>query len=512
MPAMPRTTQAVLGIDVGTTAVKAMLVGGDGSVLADAEVEQPVSIPRPGWAEQRPDMWWRNTALAVRKALRLAERNGYRIEVAAVGLSGQMHSSVFLDGDGEVIRPALLWNDARTAPQRRYITDRLGLRRLHDTVGNLPLEGFTAPKLLWLKQNEPDNYARLRALLLPKDYIRYRLSGDYATESSDAAGTLFYDVRRRVWSKPMLDALDADMGILPRVVESTEISGVVTPGAADELGIASGVPIVGGGADNAAGAVGCGVVREGVMQASIGTSGAVVLPVSEPYVAADMSLHTFCHCAPGLWYLMGVVLSAGSALRWLRDTVAPDMSYDALTAEAGRVAPGSDGLLFLPYLSGERTPHNDANARGVFFGLSLAHGRGHLTRAVIEGVCFAMRDSLEIMRAQGGLPSEARAIGGGARSRLWLQTLANVFGLPIATARPAGGAAYGAALLAAVGIGMFGSIDDAARTCIKPGTSVEPDASSVAQYDEMYDAYRQLYPALRDNFAALAGITAGRRQ
>ena len=509
---MPYSTQAVLGIDVGTTAVKAILVGADGAALADAEVEQPVSVPRPGWSEQHPDMWWRNTTLATRKALQLAERNGYRIELAAIGLSGQMHSSVFLDVDGEIIRPALLWNDVRTTPQRRQITDKLGLQGLHSVVGNLPLEGFTAPKLLWLRQNEPDNYARLRMLLLPKDYIRYRLSNDYATEPSDAAGTLLYDVRRRIWSKPALDALDTCADILPRIVESTEVSGVVAPDAADELGIAPGIPIVGGGADNAAGAVGCGVVSEGVMQASIGTSGAVVLPVREPYVAADMSLHTFCHCAPGMWYLMGVVLSAGSALRWLRDIVAAGAPYRTLTAEAERVAPGSDGLLFLPYLSGERTPHNDANARGVFFGLSLAHGRGHLTRAILEGVCFAMRDSLEIMRQQGGLPSEVRAIGGGARSRLWLQTLANVFGLPIATTQPAGGAAYGAALLAAVGIGMFGSIDDAAQTCIKSGASIEPNQALVARYDEMYSAYRQLYPALRDNFTALAGIVAGQRQ
>ena len=396
--------------------------------------------------------------------------------------------------------------------QRYHITDTVGLPGLRSTVGNLPLEGFTAPKLLWLKQNEPDNYARLRVLLLPKDYIRYRLSGEYATEPSDAAGTLLFDIRHRRWSQPILQALEVDAGILPRVVESTEISGVVTTAAASELGIHAGIPIVGGGADNAAGAVGCGATDSSVMQVSIGTSGAVVLPSNEPHVAEDMNLHTFCHCAPNLWYLMGVIISAGSALRWMRDTFAPEASYDSLTAEAEQITPGSDGLLFLPYLSGERTPHNDSNARGVFVGLSLAHGRGHLTRAVVEGVCFAMRDSLELMRQQGVSPSEVRAIGGGARSRMWLQTLANVFGLPLATVQPAGGAALGAALLAAVGCGMFSSIQDAVQSCIKTGSAVEPEANLTTVYDELYDAYRQLYPALKSSFATLADINARQRQ
>ena len=508
---MAHSSQAVLGIDVGTTAVKAMLLSADGVVLAETEVEQPIDVPRPGWTEQHPDMWWRNTVLAVRNTLQLADQGGHRVELAAIGLSGQMHSSVFLDADGEVIRPALLWNDARTTPQRHHITDVLGLLGLYSTVGNLPLEGFTAPKLLWLKQNEPDNYARLSTLLLPKDYIRYRISADYATEPSDAAGTLLFDIRRRLWSEPMLRALEVDAGILPRVVESTEISGVVSPAAASELGIHAGVPIVGGGADNAAGAVGCGATDTSVMQVSIGTSGAVVLPANEPHVAEDMNLHTFCHCAPNLWYLMGVIISAGSALRWLRDTIAPEASYDSLIAEADQVAPGSDGLLFLPYLSGERTPHNDSNARGVFVGLSLAHGRGHLTRSIVEGVCFAMRDSLDLMRRQGVSPSEVRAIGGGARSRTWLQTLANVFGLPLATVQPAGGAALGAALLAAVGCGMFSSIEDAARSCIKTDNAVEPATNLAETYGELYNAYRQLYPALKSSFTTLADINTRQR-
>ena len=503
--------KAVLGIDVGTTAVKAMLVGSDGVVLAESEVEHPVSVPRPGWSEQNPEMWWRSTVLAVRKVLQSADGNGRRAEIAAIGLSGQMHSSVFLDGDGDVIRPALLWNDVRTTAQCRYILDKVGTDGLRNTVGNLPLEGFTAPKLLWLRENEPDNYSRLRTLLLPKDYIRYRMSGDCATEPSDAAGTLLYDVRRRVWSEPVLHALEMDADILPNVVESSEVSGVATVEAAGELGIPSGVPIVGGGADNAAGAVGCGATDSSIMQVSIGTSGAVVLPASEPHVAQDMNLHTFCHAAPNMWYLMGVILSAGSTLRWLRDTVAGGRAYDSLTADAEKVPAGSDGLIFLPYLTGERTPHNDANARGVFFGLSFAHDLGHLMRAVVEGVCFAMRDSLELMKLQGVSPSEVRAIGGGARSRMWLQTLSDVFDLPISTVQPSGGAAYGAALLAAVGCGMFASIGEAVQSCISTESAVEPNTELSAAYEELYGTYRRLYPALKDEFASLADFTVRQR-
>lgn len=503
--------KAVLGIDVGTTAVKAMLVGSDGNVLSESEIEHPVSVPRPGWSEQHPEMWWRSTVQAVRKVLHTTGGGDWRGEIAAIGISGQMHSSVFLDIGGEVIRPALLWNDVRTSAQCRHILESVGLDLLHSTVGNLPLEGFTAPKILWLRENEPENYDWLHTLLLPKDYIRYRMSGEFATEPSDAAGTLLYDVRRRIWSEAILRTLHLDADILPEVVESSEISGVVTAEAAAELGVPPGVPIVGGGADNAAGAVGCGATDGSVMQVSIGTSGAVVTPASEPHVAPDMNLHTFCHAAPSLWYLMGVVLSAGSALRWLRDSVATGQSYDVLTAKAENVRVGSEGLIFLPYLTGERTPHNDANARGVFFGLNFAHDLGHLTRAVVEGVCFAMRDSLELMKEQGVSPSEVRLIGGGARSRMWMQTLANVFGLPIATVQPSGGAAYGAAMLAAVGCGMFDSVDDAVRSCIDTASGAEPDAEETATYEELYGAYRRLYPALREEFRSLAEITAGQQ-
>jgi xylulokinase len=486
-----------------------MLVSSDGKVLAESQVEHPVSVPRPGWSEQHPELWWRSTVQAIHKALHTARSIDWRGKIAAIGISGQMHSSVFLDTYGEVIRPALLWNDVRTSAECRHILQDVGLDLLRNTVGNLPLEGFTAPKLLWLRENEPENYARLHTLLLPKDYIRYRMSGEFATDPSDAAGTLLYDVHRRDWAESVLQTLQLDADILPSVVESSEISGTVTAEAAAELGVKPGIPIVGGGADNAAGAVGCGATDSSIMQVSIGTSGAVVTPTNEPRVAPDMNLHTFCHAAPNLWYLMGVVLSAGSALRWLRDSVAAEQPYDRLTAKAESVPAGSDGLIFLPYLTGERTPHNDANARGVFFGLNFAHDIKHLTRAVIEGVCFAMRDSLELMKEQSISPSEVRLIGGGARSRMWLQTLSNVFGLPISTVQPAGGAAYGAALLAAAGCGMFTDIEEAVKSCIRTEGAVEPNADQQAAYEELYGAYKRLYPALKEEFAFLSALTAG---
>ncbi len=509
---MGDATQAVLGIDIGTTAVKAVVVADDGSVLAEDGAEQAIATPRPGWSEQDPRDWWQNAGLAARRAVAAADGKGKQVSIAAVGLTGQMHSSVFLDDAGEVIRPVLLWNDARTSEQRRRITRTLGMDGLRDALGNLPLEGFTAPKVLWLMQSEPANYALLRTLLLPKDYIRYRLTGDCATDPSDAAGTLLYDARRRRWSGRALDALGLDASILPRVAGSAQITGAASAEGAALLGIAAGTPVVGGGADNAAGAVGCGAISEGVMQASVGTSGTLLLPTREPRIAPDMSLHTFCHAVPDMWYLMGTVLSAGGALGWLRDVVAPGASYDALMTEAAAVPAGGDGLLFLPYLSGERTPHNDANARGVFFGLSLAHRRAHLVRAAIEGACFALRDSLELMRAQGAAPLEARAIGGGARGGLWLQTLADVFNMPIATARPAAGPAYGAALLAMVGCGMFADVDSAVRACVKTSVAAHPDAGRAAEYDAIYGEYRRLYPALRERFAGLAALGAGARR
>ena len=380
-----------------------MVVDDTGAVLADADAEQPLSVPRPGWAEQDPELWWTSTRQAVAAAMTGVSRLPRSVEVGAVGLSGQMHSSVFLDESCEVIRPALLWADTRTTEQCREITETLGLDGLRRTVGNRALEGFTAPKVLWLRQHEPDSYERLRRLLLPKDYIRYRLTGELATEPSDAAGTLLFDVRERQWSTEALDALEIDGDMLPEVVGSAEVSGRVSVGAAERLGLQVGLPVVGGGADNAAGAVGSGVVGPGTVQSSIGTSGTMLLPAASPMVDGEMRLHTFCHCVPDRWYLMGVILSAGNAMRWLRDVLLEGGSYETLTAEAEQVPPGSDGLYFLPYLTGERTPHNDSAARGVFFGLAPGPH---------EGAHGAGRDGGRLLRAPRLAGADASVCGG----------------------------------------------------------------------------------------------------
>ena len=503
----------LIGIDVGTTSVKVVAVDEMGRVLAEEEVEQPVSVPRPGWSEQHPETWWRSTRDAVSTIMSALGSLPATVDVRAIGLSGQMHSSVFLDHAGEVIRPALLWNDVRTTRQCHQMTDALGLDGLRRTVGNLALEGFTAPKLLWLRENEPDAYDRLRTLLLPKDYIRYRLTGELATEPSDAAGTMLFDVRRRCWSDEVLSSLGISSDLLPGIVGSTDVSGIVTPSVARELGLPGSTPVIGGGADNAAGAVGSGVVVPGRVQSSIGTSGALATPVGRPRVDDEMRLHTFCHSVPDLWYLMGVVLSAGNALRWLRDILSEggDVSYDLLTKEATDVDPGSDGLLFLPYLTGERTPHNDPNARGVFFGLHLGHTRGHLARAVMEGVTFALRDSLELMRAMVEEIPEVRAIGGGARSSLWRQLQADVFGTPVLSLGDTGGPAYGAAIMAAVGVGIFDSIEETVDNWVAVAETTAPDAQRVPLYDELYERYRALYPILKERFAHTARpVGAGR--
>ena len=498
--------RAVLGIDVGTTGVKAVVVDEVGAVLADADAEQPLSVPRPGWAEQDPEQWWTSTRRAVAAAMAEVRGLPRSVDIAGIGLSGQMHSSVFLDASLDVIRPALLWADTRTTAECREITETLGMDGLHRTVGNRALEGFTAPKVLWLRRHEPGNYDRLRHLLLPKDYVRYRLTGELATEPSDAAGTLLYDVRGRRWSTEALDALDVDGDILPEVVGSADVSGRLTASAAGTLGLQPGLPVIGGGADNAAGAVGSGVVGQGTVQSSIGTSGTMLMPAASPRVDAEMRLHTFCHCAPDAWYMMGVILSAGSAMRWLRDVVLPGGSYDTLTAEADEVPPGSDGLYFLPYLTGERTPHNDSSARGVFFGLHLGHTRAHMVRAVMEGVCFAMRDSLELMRPFADEIGQIRAIGGGARSTLWRQMQADVFVASVAGMGEGGGPAYGAAALAAVGAGTFANVTEAIASWVSTQNVSDPDPARARVYDELYQEWRELYPALGRRFASAAAL------
>jgi len=490
-----------LGIDIGTTAVKALVVNEDGSVVGEAESPLEVSVPRPGWAEQDPSDWWQGTVNAVRTA---CDQAGVR-DIRSIGLSGQMHSSVLLDESDRVLRPAILWNDVRTTVQCRAITDAVGTDGLRRLVGNPALEGFTAPKLLWVRDEEPDLFDRVRTVLLPKDYVRLLMTGEKATEPSDAAGTLLFDIQQGRWSEAMIAALQLDPSILQPVRGSASVTGELTASAAEALGLRQGTPVVGGGADNAAAAVGSGVVGQGTLQTSIGTSGAVVAPIEHPSVDPEMRIHSFNHAIDDTWYLMGVVLSAGAAFDWFRRTLsgpnATPPSYDELTTEADSVPPGADGLTFLPYLTGERTPHADSNARGAFVGLHTGHGRGHLVRAVMEGVVFALRDSLELMRDLGVDATEAVAVGGGARSSFWRQMQADVLGVPVVTVGPSGGAPYGAAVLAAVGSGAFPSVRDARRTWIRPLDRVEPRPKTTTAYAEAYDRYRSLYPHLKPYFA-----------
>jgi xylulokinase len=484
-----------LGLDVGTSGVKALLMRPTGDVAAIAAAPLTLSTPRPGWAEQEPEHWWDAAVSSIRGVLAREPAASVR----AIGISGQMHSSVFLDRSGRVIRPALLWCDGRTTPECEEITRKAGgEERLRDWVSNPALEGFTLPKVLWLRRHEPEAFGRLATVLLAKDFIRYRLTGALATEPSDASGTLMYDPARLRWSDELLDAVGVPRSLLPDVGGSAEVLGRVTADAAAGTGLPAGTPVVGGGADNACGAAGVGVIAPGEAVASWGTSGTVLAPTAEPLVDPGLRAHTFCHVAPGLWYVMGVVLSAGGAFAWFRDQLARDLAPagDAdsrLTEEASGVPAGADGLTFLPYLQGERTPHRDAGARGAFLGLSLAHTRGHLARAVLEGVCFALRDSVAILEGLGLRPARLLLTGGGARSPFIRRLQAEVYGLPVGTVNREEGPAYGAALLAAVGAGAFPDLAAAVRGTLTRSPPEYPDPEAHGAYQAAYERFRAGY-------------------
>jgi xylulokinase len=488
-----------LGLDVGTSGVKAILVSRGGEVVASATSHLTMSTPRPGWAEQNPVDWW-DAAVA---AIHGARRARPDASVESVGISGQMHSSVFLDRAGEVIRPALLWCDGRTTAECAEITARVGGEaRLRDLACNPALEGFTLPKVLWLRRHEPQAFARLATVLLPKDYIRYRLTGVLATDPSDASATLMYDTAHFRWSEEILSAVGLSASLVPPVGGSAEVLGGVTSRAASLTGLVEGTPVVGGGADNACGAAGVGVVVPGEAVSSWGTSGTVLAPMSAPTVDPHLRAHTFCHVVPDTWYMMGVVLTAGGAFEWYREQFARELSDPAeaatrLDAEAASVDRGAGGVTFLPYLQGERTPHRDAAARGALLGLSLAHTRAHVTRAVLEGVCFALRDSLTVLQEIGLSPTDLLLTGGGARSPLVRQLQAEVLGLPVSTVNREEGPAYGAALLAAVGAGAFASIGDATRATLTRATPYAPDPQAHREYAEPYRRYRASYRAAR---------------
>jgi xylulokinase len=470
---------ALVGLDVGTTGVKAIAVSPDGEVLARAERGYGLSSPRPGWSEQDPEDWWRATR-DVLGALDVPE-------IAGIGLSGQMHGLVVLDAEGRVLRPAILWNDQRTAAECAEIETRVGLERLLALTGNRALTGFTAPKLLWLARHEPEVYARIAHVLLPKDYVRLRLTGERATDMADASGTLLLDVPHRRWSEEVLAALDLPAEWLPRLLESPEVSGETQDG----------VPVAAGAGDQAAGALGVGVDRPGPISVVLGTSGVVFAALPSFKADGQGRVHAFCHAVPGSWHAMGVMLSAAGSLRWLSDIVAPGGDYGALVAEAERWEPGVEGLTFLPYLSGERTPHADPTARGAFIGLQQRHDRGALARAVLEGVAFGLRDSLELLAAIGVEAEVGRISGGGSRSSVWLRIVASVLGLPLQKTAVEEGAAYGAALLGGVAAGSFADVHEAVAACVKTVDTIEPEPEWVEVYASGYERFRALYPALR---------------
>ena len=493
------TEPLFLGLDVGTSGVKAILVAASGDVVASATSPLTMQTPHPGWAEQDPEAWWQATLASI-DAVR-GKRKDARI--AAIGISGQMHSSVFLDRSGAVIRPALLWCDGRTTAECAEITTRVGgEERLRDLASNPALEGFTLPKVLWLRKHEPDAFARLATVLLPKDYIRYRLTGELASEPSDASATLMYDTAHLRWSEEIMRAVDLPMSLLPNVGPSAGVLGRVTAEVAARTGIDAGVPVVGGGADNACGAAGVGVIAPGEVVTSWGTSGTVLAPTARPLVDPRLRAHTFCHVLPDVWYLMGVVLTAGGAFSWYQEQLARELAgvSDAaarLDAEAASVPRGAEGVTFLPYLQGERTPHRDAAARGAILGLSLAHTRAHLTRAVLEGITFALRDSVTILQGLGLAPSHLLLTGGGAKSKLLRQLQAEIFGLPVTTVNREEGPAYGAALLAAVGAGAFPDLRAAVEATLTRAPLEVPEPSAHEEYAQPYARFRNAFPAAR---------------
>jgi xylulokinase len=501
----------LLGLDVGTTGSKALLISADGALKVSATTEYPMYAPQPLWAEQAPEDWWSATVASIRRVL--SEGEVAPSDVASVGLTGQMHGLVLLDAHGAVLRPCIMWNDQRTAAQCAAITAKVGSGNALRLTGNPVLPGFTAPKILWVREHEPEVFERIAKVLLPKDYVRFRLTEGLYSEVSDASGTALFDVANRQWSRPMLEALGLPSQWLPEVTESPVASASVSRRGAREVGLLEGTPVVSGAGDQAAQAVGTGIIHEGLVSATIGTSGVVFAPSSTYRVEPEGRLHAFCHAVPGMWHLMGVMLAAGGSFRWYRDTLgdveqirARELQcdpYDLLTEAAAAVPAGSEGLLFLPYLSGERTPYQDPDARGVFFGLTLRHGNAHLTRAVLEGVAYGLRDCLELVRAEGLTVDQVRASGGGARSALWRQILADVFGTEIVTVGSAEGAAFGAALLAGVGVGVYQDVGEACAETIHPTSSTWPGpAASV--YAAQYPRYRALYPALAGEFKLAA--------
>ena len=491
-----------LGIDVSTTGSKALLIDTAGSVIAVASSPHTLSTPKPLWSEQDPEEWWQATAQSIRSVLQANTIKPGAIK--SIGLTGQMHGLVLLGESGVVLRPAILWNDQRTQAQCDEIHRIIGRERLIQICGNIALTGFTAPKILWVAQNEPEIYAQARHVLLPKDYIRFRLTGEYAMDKADGSGTILFNLRERGWSSDLLSALNIPESWMPPTFEGTEFTGVVNTSAAAETGLLAGTPVVAGGGDQSAQAVGVGSVEPGIIGLSVGTSGVVFATTPSALIEPQGRLHAFCHAVPGMWHFMGVMLSAAGSLQWFRDTLAPGEDFDTLMKEAETVPAGCEGLQFLPYLSGERTPHPDPNARGAFIGLTLRHHRSSLTRSVLEGVAFGLKDGFMLIQ-EAGLPSftQIRASGGGTKSALWRQILASVLNYELVTVNTSEGAAFGAALLAGVGAGAWSDVLSACHQTIRVTARTLPNPQDVEVYQHSYSLYRDLYPALRTSFSRM---------
>jgi len=505
----------LLGIDIGTSGTKTLVCDEDGKVLATAMAEHPISSPRPGWSEQDPQDWWDATGKATKAVLKKARIKAG--DVGGIGLSGQMHGSVFLGDGPKPLRPALLWNDQRTAEQCAEIEAKAGGREaLIELVANPALTGFTAPKILWVRRHEPKVYAKTKHVLLPKDYVRYRMTGEYATEVSDASGMLLLDVANRTWSDKLLGLLDIDAALLAKLHESPDVTGTLNAEGARSLGLNEGIPVVGGAGDQAAGAVGNGIVSPGIVSATLGTSGVVFAHSDAPTRDPGGRVHTMCHAVPGKWCVFGCMLSAGGSFQWLRNQLGQAEvaaakkkrvdPYELLIAEAKTAPPGCEGLFFLPYLTGERCPHPDPNARGGWVGLTARTTRAMLIRSLVEGVTFGMRDALEIMKQMGITTREVRASGGGARSAFWRHLQADVYNTPIVLTNATEGPAYGVALLAGVGTGVWNSVEEACRSCIKQTEKVNPNRKSAAIYEPFYRTYDRLYFDLKERFREIATV------
>ena len=494
-----------LGIDIGTGGSRALLVDERGAVCAGYTApHEDMRMERPLWAEQRPENWWDAAVIAIRGVLAQAGVAGSAIR--GIGLSGQMHGLVILDDGGSVIRPSLIWCDQRSQPQVDAVNAKIGRENVLRFIANPVLTGFTLPKLLWVRDHEPRHFARVRKMLLPKDYVRFCLTGEYASEVSDASGTAVFDVVKRRWSWEMMDGLGLDRSILPRCYESSEVTGKITARVAELTGLAAGTPVVGGGGDQAASAVGNGIVEPGIVSCTLGTSGVVFAHMDQVAYDPLGRVHTFCHAVRDKWHVMGVTQGAGLSLQWFRNQLAPGQDYDSLTAEAAQSPAGAQGLFWLPYLMGERTPHLDATARGGWIGLTNRHQRADLIRAVIEGVSYSQRDCLDIVAGLGVPLNSVRASGGGAKSAFWRQLLADILGHRVVTLETQEGSAYGAALLALTGTGEYGSVQEVCRNAIRETESVSPRPAETAYYAKAHSVYQALYPALKPIFGRIAEL------